>query len=69
MLIYAKTPGVVKMLKAKVGDTVKAGSIAVIMEAMKMEVPLPCPIDGVVKNIRFEEGARIGPGAVIMEIE
>lgn len=67
--IKSKAPGVVKTLKVKVGDTVKAGSIAVIMEAMKMEMPLPCPADGVVKDIKVAEGARVGPGAVIMEIE
>lgn len=66
--IKSKAPGIVKMLKVKVGDTVKAGSVAVIMEAMKMEMPLPCTADGVVTDIKFEEGARVGPGAVLIEI-
>lgn len=67
--IKAKAPGVVKELKVNVGDTVKAGAVVVIMEAMKMAMPLPSPVDGVVKSIKFENGARVNPGAVVMEIE
>jgi len=67
--IKSKAPGVVKVLKVKVGDTVKAGTVVVIMEAMKMEMPMPCTVDGVVKEIKFEEGSRVGPGVVLMEIE
>jgi biotin carboxyl carrier protein len=66
--IKSKAPGIVKALKVKVGDTVKAGAVAVIMEAMKMEMPLACTADGVVTDIKFEEGARVGPGAVLIEI-
>ncbi|MBS1154510.1 MAG: Biotin protein MadF [Proteobacteria bacterium] len=67
--IKAKAPGIVKELKAAVGDTVKAGTVVVVMEAMKMAMPLPSPVDGVIKAIKFETGARVNPGAIIMEIE
>lgn len=68
-LIKSKTPGIVKTLKVAVGDTVKAGTVVVVMEAMKMEMPLQTTVDGVVKEIKFEAGTRVGPGVVLMEIE
>lgn len=67
--IKAKAPGIVKELKVKVGDTIAAGTVVVVMEAMKMAMPLPSPTAGMVKAIHFEAGARVNPGALIMEIE
>ena len=52
-----------------VGDTVKVKQVVGSMEAMKMNQPLPCPADGVVKEIKAEVGARVKAGEVIMVVE
>lgn len=67
--IKSKAPGTVKAIKVAVGDAVKADQVIVVMEAMKMEMPMPATADGVVKAILVEAGARVNPGVVLVEIE
>ena len=56
-------------VQAKVGDQVKAGEVLVILESMKMEIPLTAPIDGRVKEVRVQPGSpiRAGQRVVVME--
>src|SRR5690606_15838501 len=56
-------------VQAKVGDQVKAGEVLVILESMKMEIPLPALIDGRVKEVRVQPGSpiRVGQRVVVME--
>ncbi|NWL80559.1 urea carboxylase [Pseudomonas taiwanensis] len=51
------------------GASVKAGDILVILESMKMEIPLTAPRDGVVKEVRLQPGSpvRAGQRVVVME--
>ncbi|MCO6055145.1 urea carboxylase [Pseudomonas sp. MOB-449] len=51
------------------GTSVKAGDILVILESMKMEIPLTAPRDGVVKEVRVQPGSpvRAGQRVVVME--
>jgi urea carboxylase len=51
------------------GASVKAGDILVILESMKMEIPLTAPRDGVVKEVRVQPGSpvRAGQRVVVME--
>ena len=48
MEIKARIPGTIIAVNAAVGDTVKARGVLATLEAMKMEQPIACPIDGVV---------------------
>ena len=50
MEIKARIPGTIVAINVKPGDTVKARDNLGTMEAMKMEQPIPCPKDGVVKD-------------------
>ena len=46
----------------KVGDTVKAGQTLLILESMKMEIPLQAPCDGVVTHVLQQPGGRVQAG-------
>ena len=39
------------------------------MEAMKMEQPIPCPKDGVVKDVLVSVGDKVKSGTVLLSIE
>jgi pyruvate carboxylase subunit B len=62
-------PGTVVKIKAKKGDTVKAGDTVLIIEAMKMENEIHTPIDGVVEQIFVGEGDMVNPDEVLVRIK
>ena len=66
--ILAPMPGMIIRYEVEVGQQVKAGDTVVILEAMKMESPLPAPIDGTVKELRFKRGDRVAKDDVLAVI-
>lgn len=52
-------PGLIISIKVKVGDKVKAGENIAVMEAMKMEIDLPSPVDGTLRSINFKNGDSV----------
>ena len=62
-------PGMIVEIKCQVGDKVKEGQEILILEAMKMQNPMPAPIDGVVKSILVKKGDSVGAGDVLIVIE
>ena len=54
---------------AAAGDIVDIGDPLVILESMKMEIPVEAPQGGTVKEVRVEEGAVVQEGDVIAVIE
>jgi glutaconyl-CoA/methylmalonyl-CoA decarboxylase subunit gamma len=66
--ITAPIPGLIMEITVTVGDTVKAGQVVVVMEAMKMENRLITTVDGKVKEIRLQRGAQVATGDVILII-
>ncbi|MDF3863216.1 carboxyltransferase domain-containing protein, partial [Pseudomonas denitrificans (nom. rej.)] len=56
-------------VQVEAGANVKAGDILVILESMKMEIPLTAPRDGVVREVRVQPGSpvRAGQRVVVME--
>ncbi len=60
--VTAGTAGKVLKVVAKVGQAVKAGDSIIILEAMKMEIPVVAPQDGTVASIDVAEGAAIENG-------
>ena len=52
-------------LEASVGQSVKRGDAVVIIEAMKMEIPVVAPEDGTVASINVAVGDAIESGAVL----
>lgn len=57
--------GVVFKLPVAVGEAVEAGAEVVIIESMKMHVPVPAPRAGTVREVRVNEGDFVEEGAVL----
>ena len=51
------------------GDQVEDGDTLVILESMKMEIPVEAEDDGTVKEIRCEEGQAVSEGDVLVVLE
>ena len=60
--VSAAVPGKVVKIVASVGQSVKAGDSVVIVESMKMEIPVVAPQDGTVASIDVAEGASVENG-------
>lgn len=63
--VKAGAAGKVFKVVASVGQSVKAGDAVVIIEAMKMEIPVVAPEDGTVASIDVAVGDAIESGAVL----
>ena len=63
--VKAGAAGKVFKIEANVGQTVKKGDAVVIIEAMKMEIPVVAPEDGTVASIDVAVGDAIDSGAVL----
>jgi len=53
----------------KEGDKIKADDELMIMEVMKMEVPVTSPMDGVVKSLKVKEEDAVEADAVVAVVE
>ncbi len=60
--VTASVPGRVFKIEANVGQTVKAGDNIVILEAMKMEIPVVAPQDGTIASIDVAAGDAVENG-------
>ena len=67
--IIASMPGRVVDIKVKAGDRVEPGQELCTIEAMKMQMPVASPQNGVVKEIRVMVGQSVTKGGVLMELE
>ena len=67
--IKTAMPGKVVRVLTEVGAEVKQGDGVIIVEAMKMQNEMKSPKDGVIKEIRFAEGATVNAGDVLAVIE
>lgn len=56
-------------IRVKVGDVVKVDDEIVVLEAMKMEMPILSPVAGVVKEIRVSVGQTCLPEMVLAVLE
>lgn len=63
--IEAGAAGKVFKIEANVGQSVKKGDPVVIIEAMKMEIPVVAPEDGTVASIDAAVGDAVEAGAVL----
>ncbi len=63
--VEAGAAGKIFKIEAKVGQAVKAGDAVVILEAMKMEIPVVAPQDGTIASIDVAVGDPVEAGAVL----
>ncbi|MCB6202928.1 biotin/lipoyl-containing protein [Extibacter muris] len=63
--VKAGAAGKVFKIEANVGQSVKKGDAVVIIEAMKMEIPVVAPEDGTVASIDAAVGDAVEAGAVL----
>jgi acetyl-CoA carboxylase biotin carboxyl carrier protein len=68
-VIKAQITGTVWKIEVKVGDAVTEGQIVVILESMKMEMPLESEYDGTVSAILCSEGQAVTEGAALVELD
>lgn len=66
--LSAPMPATVRAVLVAAGDHVAAGQPLVILEAMKMELPLRAPVEGTVKAVRCEPGDLVQPGVPLVEV-
>jgi len=64
----ARMPGKVIDLRVQVGDTVHAGDVLIILEAMKMEHPMRATEDGVVTELRVALGDQVEGGTLLLVV-
>jgi biotin carboxyl carrier protein len=62
-------PATVSAVKVKSGDKVTKGDVLVTLEAMKMELPIRAPRDGVVSRVACEPGELVQPGIPLVVLE
>ena len=67
--VEAGAAGKVFKVEASVGQTVKKGDTVVILEAMKMEIPVVAPQDGTVASIDVAAGDSVEAGALLATLK
>jgi acetyl/propionyl-CoA carboxylase alpha subunit len=67
--LAAPMPASVIQVLVKPGDTITRGTPLIILEAMKMELPLRAPHDAVVTSIACQEGDLVQPGEPLVELD
>ena len=67
--VRAHITGVVFQVVAGVGEKVAAGDPILILESMKMEIPVEAPRAGVVRELRVAEGQTVQEGDVVATLD
>lgn len=67
--VKANMAGNLWKVNVAVGDTVAEGDDVVILESMKMEIPIEATAAGTIKEVKVNEGDFINEGDVIVVIE
>ncbi|WP_408071260.1 biotin/lipoyl-containing protein [Butyrivibrio sp. JL13D10] len=63
--VTAGAAGKVLKIEANVGQAVKKGDAVVVMESMKMEIPMVAPQDGTIASIDVAVGDQVEAGGVV----
>lgn len=66
--VAAPMPGNILRVEVNQGDTVKAGQLLVVLEAMKMENEIVAPKDGTVAQVVTSKGAVVDTGSPLVII-
>ena len=66
--ITAHITGTVWKIQKRAGEPVAEGETVVILESMKMEMPVESPVKGQVLEVRCDEGQAVEEGAVLVVV-
>ena len=67
--IEAGAAGKVFKIEVKPGQTVKKGETVIILEAMKMEIPMVSPVDGTIASVDCAVGDAVEAGALLATVD
>jgi biotin carboxyl carrier protein len=67
--VEAGAAGKIFKIEKNVGDSVKKGDTVVILEAMKMEIPVVAPADGTVASVNCSVGDPVEAGALLATLK
>ena len=67
--VAAHITGTVWKIEVEVGDQVEEGDTVVVLESMKMEMPVEAEDAGVVKQIVVDEGQSVSEGDTLVVLE
>lgn len=67
--IESEVTGTVWKIETKVGDKVAEGDVLMIIESMKMEIPVLATEDGVIAEFATEETEPVSEGQVVVILE
>jgi acetyl-CoA carboxylase biotin carboxyl carrier protein len=68
-VVEAHITGTVWKIEVEIGDQVDEGDTVVVLESMKMEMPVEAEDPGVVKEIRVQEGQSVSEGDPLVVLE
>ena len=64
--VRTEITGMVRKIEKHVGDAVHAGEVLMILESMKMELPVEAPAAGIISEIRCKEGQSVSEGDILI---
>lgn len=67
--VVASMAGNVWKILVQAGEHVEEGQDVVILESMKMEIPISAEVAGTVKDVKVNEGDFVNEGDVLVELE
>lgn len=67
--VTSEIAGVVVKIEKRPGDAVAADDIVVMLECMKMHIPVTAPVAGRISSIGVTEGETIAEGHVVLTID
>jgi acetyl-CoA carboxylase biotin carboxyl carrier protein len=67
--VKSEIPGKVIRIEVGVGDSVAEDDALMMVESMKMEIPIPAPIGGKVVEILVADGEAVTEGQVVARLE
>ena len=67
--LTAPMPATVRRIETKPGQAVRRGDVLIVLEAMKMELPVRAPADGTIARVNCREGELVQPGQELAELQ
>lgn len=67
--LSSSIPAVVSQVLVQVGDSVAAGDKLILLESMKMVIPIHAPHDGKITQLNCTAGQAVQPGVPLLELE